>query len=158
MVCMDLQSVNHILSLRECPAADEGQSSAGAAPRQMIAHTACYVRLMRDCVPALATHSGGMRRASFDGRHTMRMMRDTSIRCSTSLCALPMISLGHLDRDWCAHTKPYSHPNIDRTNPDLETNLIPAHPLSVILTQPLIQGAADASPSGFGVQWTCIPR
>ena len=39
-------------------------------------------------------------RASFDGRHTMRMLRDSSIRCTTSQCALPMINLGYLDRDW----------------------------------------------------------
>ncbi|KAK9804759.1 hypothetical protein WJX72_003791 [[Myrmecia] bisecta] len=39
-------------------------------------------------------------RASFDGRHTLRMLRDSSIRCTTSACALPMITLGRLDRDW----------------------------------------------------------
>ena len=39
-------------------------------------------------------------RASFDGRHTLRMLRDSSIRCTTSLCALPMINMGYLDRDW----------------------------------------------------------
>ena len=30
----------------------------------------------------------------------MRMLRDSSIRCTTSQCALPMINLGYLDRDW----------------------------------------------------------
>ena len=39
-------------------------------------------------------------RASFDGRHTMRMQRNTSIRCTTSSCALPMINSERLDRDW----------------------------------------------------------
>ena len=39
-------------------------------------------------------------RASFNGRHTLRMLRDSSIRCTTSLCALPMINMGYLDRDW----------------------------------------------------------
>lgn len=28
------------------------------------------------------------------------MLRDSSIRCTTSLCALPMINMGYLDRDW----------------------------------------------------------
>lgn len=32
-------------------------------------------------------------RASFDGRHTMRMLRDSSIVCRTSLHALPMINM-----------------------------------------------------------------
>ena len=39
-------------------------------------------------------------RASFDGRHTMRLPRGSAIRCTTSKCALPMVSLGYLDRDW----------------------------------------------------------
>jgi len=39
-------------------------------------------------------------RASFDGRHTMRLVRGSAIRCTTSKCALPMVSLGYLDRDW----------------------------------------------------------
>lgn len=39
-------------------------------------------------------------RASFDGRHTMRLARGSAIRCTTSKCALPMVSLGYLDRDW----------------------------------------------------------
>lgn len=39
-------------------------------------------------------------RASFDGRHTMRLQRGSAIRCTTSKCALPMVSLGYLDRDW----------------------------------------------------------
>lgn len=39
-------------------------------------------------------------RASFDGRNTMRMQKGTSIRCSTSTCALPMINSERLDRDW----------------------------------------------------------
>ena len=28
------------------------------------------------------------------------MLRDSSIRCTTSLCALPMINMGYLDVDW----------------------------------------------------------
>ncbi len=40
-------------------------------------------------------------RASFDGRYTMRLVRGSAIRCTTSKCALPMVSLGYLDRDWC---------------------------------------------------------
>eukprot|EP00891_Asterochloris_glomerata_P006042 jgi/Astpho2/6042/Aster-03996 len=48
----------------------------------------------------LPPHSRSHARASFDGRHTMRMLRDSSIRCTTSQCALPMINLGYLDRDW----------------------------------------------------------
>ncbi|KAK9832689.1 hypothetical protein WJX81_000190 [Elliptochloris bilobata] len=39
-------------------------------------------------------------RASFDGRHTMRLLRESSIRCTTSACALPVITLGRLDHDW----------------------------------------------------------
>jgi len=39
-------------------------------------------------------------RASFDGRNTMRMQKGSSIRCSTSACALPMINSERLDRDW----------------------------------------------------------
>ncbi|KAL0041291.1 hypothetical protein WJX77_011249 [Trebouxia sp. C0004] len=46
--------------------------------------------------PSARSHA----RASFDGRHTLRMLRDSSIRCTTSLCALPMINMGYLDRDW----------------------------------------------------------
>ena len=46
--------------------------------------------------PALVIHC----RASFDGRHTMRLPRGSAIRCTTSKCALPMVSLGYLDRDW----------------------------------------------------------
>jgi hypothetical protein len=42
----------------------------------------------------------GACRASFDGRHTMRLQRGSAIRCTTSKCALPMVSLGYLDRDW----------------------------------------------------------
>ena len=30
----------------------------------------------------------------------MRLPRDSSIRCTTSQCALPMINLGKLDHDW----------------------------------------------------------
>lgn len=30
----------------------------------------------------------------------MRMQRNTSIRCTTSTCALPMINSERLDRDW----------------------------------------------------------
>eukprot|EP00887_Chlorella_sp_A99_P006919 scaffold2.g6919.t1 len=40
------------------------------------------------------------RRASFDGRHTMRMLRDSSIVCRTSTYALPMINMHPLDEDW----------------------------------------------------------
>ncbi|PRW51101.1 ATP-dependent zinc metalloprotease FTSH chloroplastic isoform A [Chlorella sorokiniana] len=39
-------------------------------------------------------------RASFDGRHTMRMLRDSSIVCRTSRYALPMINMHPLDEDW----------------------------------------------------------
>ncbi|KAI3424137.1 hypothetical protein D9Q98_009497 [Chlorella vulgaris] len=39
-------------------------------------------------------------RASFDGRHTMRMLRDSSIVCRTSRHALPMINMHPLDEDW----------------------------------------------------------
>lgn len=39
-------------------------------------------------------------RASFDGRNTQRMMAGSSIRCTTSLCALPVINLAPLDNDW----------------------------------------------------------
>ncbi|EFN53556.1 hypothetical protein CHLNCDRAFT_136701 [Chlorella variabilis] len=44
-------------------------------------------------------------RASFDGavgagRHTMRMLRDSSILCRTSRHALPMINMHPLDEDW----------------------------------------------------------
>lgn len=39
-------------------------------------------------------------RASFDGRHTMRMLRDSSIVCRTSQYALPMINMHPLDEDW----------------------------------------------------------
>eukprot|EP00884_Botryococcus_braunii_P019601 jgi/Botrbrau1/6324/Bobra.0339s0032.1 len=39
-------------------------------------------------------------RAGFDGRHTMRMLKDSSIRVTTSRCALPMINLDRLDGDW----------------------------------------------------------
>lgn len=40
------------------------------------------------------------RRASFDGRHTMRMLRDSSIVCKTATYALPMINMHPLDEDW----------------------------------------------------------
>ena len=30
----------------------------------------------------------------------MRLPRGSSIRCSTSQCALPMVNLGRLDSDW----------------------------------------------------------
>ncbi|EIE19085.1 ATP-NAD kinase [Coccomyxa subellipsoidea C-169] len=39
-------------------------------------------------------------RASFDGRNTQRMMAGSSMRCTTSLCALPVINLAPLDNDW----------------------------------------------------------
>jgi NAD+ kinase len=39
-------------------------------------------------------------RASFDGRHTMRMLRDSSIVCRPSTYALPMINMHPLDEDW----------------------------------------------------------
>ncbi|PSC74131.1 ATP-NAD kinase [Micractinium conductrix] len=39
-------------------------------------------------------------RASFDGRHTMRMLRDSSIVCRTSKYALPCINMHPLDEDW----------------------------------------------------------
>ncbi|GAB4813418.1 hypothetical protein N2152v2_000464 [Parachlorella kessleri] len=39
-------------------------------------------------------------RASFDGRHTMRMLRDSSIVCKTANYALPMINMHPLDEDW----------------------------------------------------------
>lgn len=39
-------------------------------------------------------------RASFDGRHTMRMLRDSSIVCRTASYALPMINMHPLDEDW----------------------------------------------------------
>eukprot|EP00198_Chlamydomonas_reinhardtii_P013159 XP_001702496.1 predicted protein [Chlamydomonas reinhardtii] len=39
-------------------------------------------------------------RASFDGKRTMRVRRGTSIFFTTSLCPLPVISLGRMDTDW----------------------------------------------------------
>ena len=39
-------------------------------------------------------------RASFDGRHTVRMRRGASIVCRTSQFALPMITMHPLDEDW----------------------------------------------------------
>lgn len=39
-------------------------------------------------------------RVSFDGRHTARMRRGTSIVCRTSRYALPMINMHPLDEDW----------------------------------------------------------
>ena len=30
----------------------------------------------------------------------MRLLRESSIRCTTSECALPVITLGRLDHDW----------------------------------------------------------
>ena len=38
--------------------------------------------------------------SSFDVIPNFLMLRDISIRCTTSLCALPMINMGYLDRDW----------------------------------------------------------
>ena len=39
-------------------------------------------------------------RASFDGRHPLRVLRGSSMRCSTSFCALPMVSLGKVEEEW----------------------------------------------------------
>ncbi len=39
-------------------------------------------------------------RASFDGKRPMRVRRGTSIFFTTSLCPLPVISLGRMDTDW----------------------------------------------------------
>ncbi|KAG2484825.1 hypothetical protein HYH03_016392 [Edaphochlamys debaryana] len=39
-------------------------------------------------------------RASFDGKKPMRVRRGTSIFFTTSLCPLPVISLGRMDTDW----------------------------------------------------------
>ncbi|EFJ48692.1 hypothetical protein VOLCADRAFT_117441 [Volvox carteri f. nagariensis] len=39
-------------------------------------------------------------RASFDGRKPMRVRRGTSLFFTTSLCPLPVISLGPMDTDW----------------------------------------------------------
>lgn len=42
------------------------------------------------------------RRISFDGRNTQHLHRGSSIKCTTSLCALPVINLAPYDNDWCA--------------------------------------------------------
>ena len=39
-------------------------------------------------------------RASFDGRHPLRVLRGSTMRCSTSFCALPMVSLGKVEEEW----------------------------------------------------------
>jgi hypothetical protein len=39
-------------------------------------------------------------RASFDGKHPMRIERGGSVHFQTSLCPLPLINIGSLDRDW----------------------------------------------------------
>lgn len=39
-------------------------------------------------------------RASFDGRHAMRMPRDSSVMCRAARFALPMINRHPLDEDW----------------------------------------------------------
>lgn len=41
-----------------------------------------------------------LRRASFDGKHPMRIERGGSVHFQTSLCPLPLINIGSLDRDW----------------------------------------------------------
>jgi hypothetical protein len=38
--------------------------------------------------------------ASFDGKHPMRIERGGSVHFQTSLCPLPLINIGSLDRDW----------------------------------------------------------
>jgi NAD+ kinase len=53
-----------------------------------------------EIVVQIPKHARSHARASFDGRHTMRLQRGSAIRCTTSKCALPMVSLGYLDRDW----------------------------------------------------------
>lgn len=39
-------------------------------------------------------------RASFDGRHTIRLRRNSTIVCRTSQYALPLINMHPLDEDW----------------------------------------------------------
>lgn len=39
-------------------------------------------------------------RASFDGKHPMRIARGCSVHYETSLCPLPLINIGSLDVDW----------------------------------------------------------
>uniref|UniRef100_A0A1D2A851 NAD kinase 2, chloroplastic n=1 Tax=Auxenochlorella protothecoides TaxID=3075 RepID=A0A1D2A851_AUXPR len=48
----------------------------------------------------LPSNSRAQARASFDGRHAMRMLRDSSIVCRASRYALPMINRHPLDEDW----------------------------------------------------------
>ena len=49
-------------------------------------------------LPESARSTGA--RASFDGRHPVRMRRGSSIVCKTSKFALPMITMHPLDEDW----------------------------------------------------------
>ncbi|CAD7701822.1 unnamed protein product [Ostreobium quekettii] len=53
-----------------------------------------------DIVILIAEDSKSMGRASFDGRHQTRLVRGSSVRLTTSLCPLPLITVGELDADW----------------------------------------------------------
>lgn len=48
----------------------------------------------------LPYYSRSHARASFDGKHPMRVPRNTTVKFTTSLCPLPLINLGQLDSDW----------------------------------------------------------
>lgn len=48
----------------------------------------------------LPEHSRSHARASFDGKHPMRIPKNASILFTTSLCPLPVINMGNLDKDW----------------------------------------------------------
>ncbi|WIA28762.1 hypothetical protein OEZ86_011295 [Tetradesmus obliquus] len=53
-----------------------------------------------DLLVRLPRNARSHARASFDGKHPMRIERGGSVHFQTSLCPLPLINIGSLDRDW----------------------------------------------------------
>ena len=97
---MSLLSTHNPSSVKCHAAGDTRQWLVATGGLLWSAAPCCHSKLHSYMWQRTLADSAGARRASFDGRHTMRLQRGSAIRCTTSKCALPMVSLGYLDRDW----------------------------------------------------------
>jgi NAD+ kinase len=53
-----------------------------------------------DTLVRLPGYSRSHARASFDGKHPLRVPKESSVHFTTSLCPLPVINMNSLDVDW----------------------------------------------------------